>query len=102
MAEGEVSEKDSGLAAALPPFLDGHSLAGAVTLVVTKDLALDLKAVGFADIAAKKPMKPDARFWIATQPKPMTAAALKLRDFSSTPVARASCGTGWLGIRLKS
>jgi CubicO group peptidase (beta-lactamase class C family) len=68
----------SAIAAALQPFVDNHSLAGAVTLVATKDKVLDVEAVGFADIAARKPMKADALFWIASQSKPMTAAAFML------------------------
>ena len=67
-----------GIAAALQPFVDSHSLAGAVTLVADKDKVLSLEAVGFADIAANKPMRTDALFWIASQSKPITAAALMM------------------------
>src|ERR1700729_2591810 len=68
----------SKIAAALQPFVDSHSLAGAVTLVADKDKVLALEAVGFADIAAGKPMRPDALFWIASQSKPITATALMM------------------------
>ena len=44
------------IAAALQPFVDSHTLAGAVTLVADKDKVLAVDTVGFADIAAKKPM----------------------------------------------
>lgn len=64
--------------AALQPFVDSHSLAGAVTLVANKDRVLSLDAVGYADVAAKKPMKTDALFWIASQSKPITATALMI------------------------
>jgi CubicO group peptidase (beta-lactamase class C family) len=67
-----------GLAAALQPFVDRHELAGAVTLVADRDKVLSLEAVGFADIAARKRMRPDALFWIASQSKPITAAALMM------------------------
>ena len=66
------------IAAKLQPFVDSHSLAGAVTLVATKDKILSLEAVGFADIGEKKPMKTDSIFWIASQSKPITAAALMM------------------------
>jgi CubicO group peptidase (beta-lactamase class C family) len=66
------------IVAALKPFVDSHSLAGAVTLVADKDKVLSLDAVGFADVAAKKPMRPDALFWIASQSKPITATALMM------------------------
>jgi CubicO group peptidase (beta-lactamase class C family) len=62
----------------LQPFVDRHVLAGAVTLVASPDKVLSLEAVGFADIAANKPMATDALFWIASQSKPMTASALMM------------------------
>src|SRR5947209_8265665 len=75
-AKDPVSAKP--IAAALQPFVDSHALAGAVTLVADKDKVLSLEAVGFADIAAKKPMTTDARFWIASQSKPITAVGLMM------------------------
>lgn len=66
------------VAAVLQPFVDRHTLAGAVTLVATKDKVLDVGAVGFADIEANKPMTPDAIFWIASQSKPITATAFMM------------------------
>ena len=51
-------------------------LAGAVVLVADKNRVLDVEAVGYADVAAKKPMQTDCVFWIASQSKPITAAAL--------------------------
>ena len=66
------------VAAALQPFVDSHSLAGAVTLVADKDKVLSLDTVGYADIAAGRPMPTDALFWIASQSKPITAAALMM------------------------
>ena len=39
---------------------------------------LSLEAVGYADVAAKKPMRTDALFWIASQSKPITATALMM------------------------
>jgi CubicO group peptidase (beta-lactamase class C family) len=66
------------VAAALQPFVDRHTLAGAVTLVATKDRVLDLETVGYADVAAGRPMPTNALFWIASMSKPMTAAALMM------------------------
>jgi CubicO group peptidase (beta-lactamase class C family) len=66
------------IAAALQPFVDNHTLAGAVTLVADKDKVLSINAVGFADIAANKPMQSDALFWIASQSKPITAVAFMM------------------------
>src|SRR5690348_10115038 len=85
LAPPPASAKDSrpppprrGPAAALRPFVDSHSLAGAVTLVADREKVLSLEAVGFADVAAGKQMRTDALFWIASQSKPITAAALMM------------------------
>ena len=64
------------LAERLAPFVDAHALAGAVTVVATSNAVLQTDAVGYADVANSRPMKPDALFWIASQSKAMTAAAL--------------------------
>jgi len=74
-----VSLHAEGLASAVPllqPFVDKHELAGAVTLVATKEKTVSVETVGFADIAGKTPMKPDTLFWIASQSKPMTTTAV--------------------------
>ena len=66
------------IAAALQPFVESHTLAGAVALVASKDKVLAVETAGFADIAAQKPMTPDTLFWIASQSKAMTASALMI------------------------
>jgi CubicO group peptidase (beta-lactamase class C family) len=76
--ESPKAAPEKSLGAVLKPFVDKHTLAGAVTLVANKDKVLTLEAVGFADIASKKPMAADAMFWIASQSKPITAAALMM------------------------
>src|SRR5437762_3030251 len=94
----------AGLCAALPAFADGpklpgigaavqemiakNEIAGAVTVVVTKDKLLHLESTGFADVAAKKPMTPDTLFWIASMTKPITGTAiLMLQDEGKLNVA---------------
>ena len=64
------------IAPVLQPFVESQTLAGAVTLVASPEKILSLEAVGWADVAAKKPLRTDAVFWIASQSKPITAAAL--------------------------
>ena len=59
-------------------FVDRQELAGAVMLVADRKRVLTAEAVGWADIAAKKPMRTDSIFWIASQSKSMTAAALMM------------------------
>ncbi len=63
---------------ALKPFVEKGELAGAVALVASKDKVLAIEAVGFADRATQRVMKPDALFWIASQSKPITAAAVMM------------------------
>ncbi len=60
----------------LTPFVQHEELAGAVALVANREKVLSVTAVGFADIEAKKPMKEDSLFWIASQSKAMTAIAV--------------------------
>jgi CubicO group peptidase (beta-lactamase class C family) len=62
----------------LQPFVANHTLAGAVMLVASKDKVLGLEAVGYADVAAKRPMQTDCLFWIASMSKPITATALMM------------------------
>ena len=69
---------DSRIVSALKPFVESHSLAGAVTLVASRDKVLSLETVGYADIAAQKPMQKDSVFWIASMSKPLTGTALML------------------------
>lgn len=64
------------LAPRLEPFVDRHELAGAVALVADREKILYVQAVGHADIASDREMMPNTMFWIASQSKPMTAAAV--------------------------
>ena len=66
------------LAESVQPFVDRQELAGAVMLVADRSGVLAVEAVGWADAAAKRAMRADSMFWIASQSKPITAAALML------------------------
>lgn len=66
------------IAAALQPYVDRGVLAGAVALVADKERVLSCDAVGFADVEARKPMPADAVFWIASQTKAITGAAVMI------------------------
>jgi CubicO group peptidase (beta-lactamase class C family) len=70
--------QEPGVAAALRPFVEHGTLAGAVTLVASRDKLLGLETVGYADVAAKAPMRADNLFWIASMSKPITASALMI------------------------
>ncbi len=78
LAQIAPSSREPRIAGGLHPFVDSSKLAGAVVLVADRDKVLALEAVGFADIAAKTPMRLDTLFWIASQSKPITATALMM------------------------
>jgi CubicO group peptidase (beta-lactamase class C family) len=59
-------------------FVSDGQIAGAVTLVATKDRVVHLAAVGKADLASGRPMEPDAIFRVASMTKPITATALMM------------------------
>jgi len=77
-ARAEEKPAGGSLAAAVQPFVDRHTLAGAVLLVADKDKILATETAGFADIEGKKPMQASTQFWIASMSKPITAAALMI------------------------
>jgi CubicO group peptidase (beta-lactamase class C family) len=66
------------LAPKLQHYVDDQVMAGAVLLVADKDKLLNLEALGWSDIAAKKAMRVDDVFWIASMTKSVTAAALMM------------------------
>ncbi len=79
--------------AAMREMVEKNEVAGAVTVVVTKDRVLHREGTGMADVAAKRPMTPETIFWIASMTKPVTGAAvLMLQDEGklkvSDPVAK--------------
>src|SRR5690349_9322288 len=75
------SSKLPGVGDAMQEMISKNEIAGAVTMVVSKDKILHLETTGYADVAAKKPMTPDSLFWIASMTKPITGTAiLMLQD----------------------
>jgi len=67
--------------ASLAPFVESNVISGAVTLVATRDKVVAVEAIGYSDLGAKRRMKTDDLFWIASMTKPMTAVAvLMLQD----------------------
>jgi CubicO group peptidase (beta-lactamase class C family) len=77
-----------GIDTAMQAVIAKNEVAGAVTAVVTKDKVLDLETIGYADVAAKRPMSTDTVFWIASMTKPVTGVAvLMLQDEGKLSVA---------------
>jgi CubicO group peptidase (beta-lactamase class C family) len=77
-----------GVGAAMDEMIARQEVAGAVTVVVSKDKTLHLQSNGLADVAAKRAMTPDTLMWIASMTKPITGVAiLMLQDEGKLNVA---------------
>jgi len=73
-----AADQFAAIASKMQAFVDQGEIAGAVTLVATKDRILHLAAVGKSDLASNRAMRTDDRFWIASMSKPMTAVAVAM------------------------
>jgi CubicO group peptidase (beta-lactamase class C family) len=74
-AVGLSAEKLKALDQRFVKAIQDNQIAGAVVLVARKGKIGHLEAIGMADIDAKKPMKPDALFRIASMTKAITSVA---------------------------
>lgn len=61
---------------ALQAFVDRGELAGVVTLTSKSGIVFQSEAIGFSDLDAGRPMRPDTLFRIASMTKPVTSVAL--------------------------
>lgn len=82
-----------GVVATMLEEVANQEVAGAVTMVVTKEKVLHLAGTGCADVAKNFEMPTDALFWVASMTKPITGTAvLMLQDEGklkvSDPVAK--------------
>jgi CubicO group peptidase (beta-lactamase class C family) len=66
------------LAAEMGKLVEARQIAGAVTLIARKGKVGSLQAVGWKDLEAKTPMRPDTLFRIASMTKPATAVAIMM------------------------
>jgi CubicO group peptidase (beta-lactamase class C family) len=77
-----------GVGTAMQQMIGQNEIAGAVTIVVSKNKTLHVENTGYADIATQRPMTPDTLFWIASMTKPITGAAvMMLQDEGKLNVA---------------
>jgi len=70
--------KDALLSPSIQPYLDRNEIAGAVLFVANAEGIVHLEPVGWADIEARRPMTPETLFWVASQTKPIVAAAMMM------------------------
>lgn len=76
-----AAPKLPGIGAAMEEKINQKEIAGAVTVVMTKDKIVHLESTGHADLATQRPIAPDSLFWIASMTKPITGiAVLMLQD----------------------
>ncbi len=66
------------LAASVAPFVDERVIAGAVLMTGSSDGVSVVETVGYASIDARAPMQPGTLFWVASNSKQITGAALML------------------------
>ena len=66
------------VAEGLAPYVNNGELPGVITIIADKDGVVQFNAVGYADIESQRPMKEDTVFWIASQTKTVTAAAVMI------------------------
>ncbi|HUG90736.1 MAG TPA: serine hydrolase domain-containing protein [Planctomycetaceae bacterium] len=64
------------IAARMQGFVDEQQISGAVTLVARRGRVVHLEAVGHADLEARRPMKTESLFAVASMTKPITATAV--------------------------
>lgn len=77
-----------GVGDAMQAMIAKNEIAGAVTVVVTKDNTVHFETTGYANVADKKPLAADNLFWIASMTKPVTGVALlMLQDEGKLNVA---------------
>jgi CubicO group peptidase (beta-lactamase class C family) len=61
-------------------YVERRQTSGTVTLVAHKGKVVSLEAVGWQDLEAKTPMKPDSIFQIASMTKPITAMGIAMLE----------------------
>jgi CubicO group peptidase (beta-lactamase class C family) len=88
-----ATPKLPGVGTAIQEMVTKNEVAGAVTVVISRDKLLHVETTGFAHVAAQRPMTPDTLFWVASMTKPITGTAiLMLQDQGklavSDPVAK--------------
>jgi len=65
--------------AAMKPYLDSYKLAGVIGLVADKSGKVHYKnLLGYADVEAKKPIREDNVFWIASMTKMFAGASIMM------------------------
>ena len=78
LAKETTTPLDTALEGFRKEVVEAKEVAGAATLVGSKEKVLSSAASGFADIATRRPMKTDSVAWIASMSKPVTGVAVMM------------------------
>lgn len=78
LAKEATTPLDTALEGFRNEVVEAKEVAGAATLVGSKEKVLSSAASGFADIATQRPMKTDSVAWIASMSKPVTGVAVMM------------------------
>jgi len=77
-AEGEPPASPE-VAAAMQPYLDSYKLAGYIAIIADKTGKVHYQNIlGHADVEARKPMREDNLFWIASMTKMFAGASIMM------------------------
>jgi CubicO group peptidase (beta-lactamase class C family) len=67
------------VAAAMQPYLDGYKLAGVLAIIAERDGTVRYQnLIGYADVEAKKPIREDNVFWVASMTKMFAGASIMM------------------------
>ena len=75
---GMDPERLARIPARMKAFVEHGEIAGAVTLIERHGALASLDAVGWQDIEARKPMRPDTIFQVMSMTKPVTAVGIMM------------------------
>lgn len=78
LLSAQQADRFAAIAPRMQEFVDRGEIAGAVTLIATRDRILHLGAAGKTDLAKDRRMQTDDIFWIASMSKPITAACIAI------------------------
>ena len=74
----QQADRFAAVTARMQEFVDKGEIAGAVTLIATRDRIIHLGAVGKTDMAKDRKMQTGDIFWIASMTKPITAVCIAI------------------------
>jgi len=73
-----ASAQTQNIRTVLQPYIDRGDLPGIVTIIAQPDKILSIESFGYQHIAKNKKMASDALFWMASQSKTITGAAVMI------------------------